>query len=222
MPPRALLLDFQGTLARLRRPWATIYVQVARDHGIDADPGRMQDQLEEAMAELPREIDGAYRFSDAWFGSFVAHVLREGFGVREDVTAITRDLIDAFGDAQNYCVFPDARDLLLRAQDRPVGVVSNWGSHLSALLEGLGLDVDVVLSSACERLEKPDPDLFSRALHRLGVAASHAVHIGDRIDTDVRGAEAAGIDAVWVDRSGTIPPPPRVQRVHSLREIELS
>jgi len=39
-------------------------------------------------------------------------------------------------------------------------------------------------------------------LARLGSSAGRAVMIGDRLATDVLGAQQAGMRAVWVNRSG--------------------
>lgn len=46
------------------------------------------------------------------------------------------------------------------------------------------------------RLGKPQPDLYREAIARSGI--SHAVMIGDQLETDIRGALAAGIDATLV------------------------
>jgi len=46
---------------------------------------------------------------------------------------------------------------------------------------------------------KPEPGAFRAALARLpGVAPQRVVMLGDGPDTDLKGAEAAGLDAIWV------------------------
>ena len=45
---------------------------------------------------------------------------------------------------------------------------------------------------------KPHPDVFRRALSELGAEPCEAVHVGDLLRTDVAGAKAAGMRAVWV------------------------
>ena len=45
---------------------------------------------------------------------------------------------------------------------------------------------------------KPEPAMFAAGLANLGVAPSEAVMIGDDIDADVRGAQAAGLTGVLV------------------------
>jgi len=44
---------------------------------------------------------------------------------------------------------------------------------------------------------KPDRRIFSHALQRVGVSADRAVFVGDLYPTDVRGAQRAGLHAVW-------------------------
>ncbi|MDA1265479.1 MAG: HAD-IA family hydrolase, partial [Planctomycetota bacterium] len=165
-------------------------------------------------------VDGAFRYSDLWFRSYIAHVFA-GLGLVGERSGLERTLLGLFSDAANFEVFPDVRELLERAAAMPVAVVSNWGERLEPLLEGLGLTVDLAMSSALEEVEKPDPEIFHRALARLGVEPGRVLHIGDRADTDVAGARAAGIRAVLLDRSGRMSPPPGVRVVNGLAEVEL-
>jgi putative hydrolase of the HAD superfamily len=222
MPLRALLLDFGGTLAREREPRAALYAAAGRAHGVEVDEARMEVLMRDVHAALPREIDGAFRYSDPWFRAYIARVFQEGLSFEGSLDELAEGLLATFSDARTFDSFPDATDLLAGTGGLRRAVVSNWGPRLALLLEGLGVTVDLVLSSALERLEKPDPALFQRALDRLGVAADEALHVGDRLDTDVAGARAAGIQAVLLDRSGRMSAPPDVRVVRSLAELELS
>jgi putative hydrolase of the HAD superfamily len=47
---------------------------------------------------------------------------------------------------------------------------------------------------------KPSREIFDHAVRALGVAPSRAVHVGDLLDVDARGATQAGIRGVWLDR----------------------
>lgn len=49
-------------------------------------------------------------------------------------------------------------------------------------------------------VRKPDPRIFRLALERAGAVPARAVHVGDLVTRDVRGARAAGLAAVWLDR----------------------
>lgn len=61
------------------------------------------------------------------------------------------------------------------------------------------------------RVRKPARDVFEKALARFAVAPSDALHVGDRLETDVAGAKAAGMIAVHLDtgdsHTGTGPDP---------------
>ena len=79
-----------------------------------------------------------------------------------------------------------------------MAVISNWSEDLHALLAGLGLSepLEFTLTSAEERCEKPDAEIFHRALERAGVSPENALHIGDSPRNDYDGARAAGMDAL--------------------------
>ena len=62
---------------------------------------------------------------------------------------------------------------------------------------GLASAFDTILISEAEGVKKPDPEIFRRAVARLGVSPADAVYIGDKPDTDVRGAKSAGLRAIW-------------------------
>ena len=49
---------------------------------------------------------------------------------------------------------------------------------------------------------KPDPEIFNLALRALDVGPRDALMIGDGPNSDIRGANNAGIDACWYNRRG--------------------
>ncbi len=61
---------------------------------------------------------------------------------------------------------------------------------------------------------KPDPAFFAHILRVLGVPAGRCLMIGDSLASDIAGAEAAGMDAVWLNRRGeALPAGVRVKAV---------
>ncbi len=85
-----------------------------------------------------------------------------------------------------------------------LGVVSNSNGTIEGFLEEVGLrrQLAFVIDSAVVGVEKPDSRIFRLALERGGVAAAHATYIGDLYHIDVRGAEAAGLNAILLDPAG--------------------
>ncbi|MCW4019838.1 MAG: HAD family hydrolase [Candidatus Bathyarchaeota archaeon] len=51
---------------------------------------------------------------------------------------------------------------------------------------------------------KPHRTMFEKALTRLGVQPSEAVHIGDLLETDIAGAKEVGMKAVWLNNTGKV------------------
>ena len=89
----------------------------------------------------------------------------------------------------------------LKAAGYVVGVSGNQPPEVSErLVESLGLDLDVVASSAAWGVEKPDPAFFARVASAAGLAPSEIAYVGDRVDNDVLPAKAAGMVAVFLRR----------------------
>ncbi|MCI0499998.1 MAG: HAD family hydrolase [Planctomycetales bacterium] len=86
----------------------------------------------------------------------------------------------------------------LRDMDLKLGLLSNTFVHKSSLerhlkQEGL-LDLLPVRVYSYEfPYRKPDVRIFAAAAEKMGVPARHTVYVGDRMDNDVRGAQAAGM-----------------------------
>lgn len=59
-----------------------------------------------------------------------------------------------------------------------------------------------LLTSEEARAYKPHKRVFDAALQKFGLSQSNTVYIGDSLSTDIRGANAAGIRAIWLNRLG--------------------
>jgi len=202
----AVFLDLGNTLLHERPSRAEIYAEVAVSRGATVDARRMAELMARAHAELPLQLDGVFRYSDAWFRKFQERIFVEELGLAgEGFRALSDELFARFQDARTFVFYPGARELLaaLRARGLVLGLISNWSERLPGLLAALELDraFDFVLGSAAERLEKPDPRLFRSALRRAGVEPGDALHAGDDPTRDARGALAVGIPAVLVDHA---------------------
>jgi putative hydrolase of the HAD superfamily len=101
---------------------------------------------------------------------------------------------------------PGAADTLaaLRSAGLRTAVVSNADGRVTRCLTELGLaaHLDAILDSYVEGVEKPHPEIFRRAVSRLGVAAARCAFVGDIYAIDALGARAAGIAPVLVDATG--------------------
>lgn len=83
----------------------------------------------------------------------------------------------------------------------PIYIVSNIDTaDIVSALEYHGLRPDGVFTSEDARSYKPRKELFQLALRTTGLQGNEVVHIGDSLNSDVKGAGASGINTIWLNR----------------------
>lgn len=80
-----------------------------------------------------------------------------------------------------------------------------------------GLITNVIISEEIG-ISKPQPEIFMMALNPLGIAPCDALMVGDGINSDIRGANNAGIDACWLNPSG-LSLPDGVHAEYTIKDI---
>ncbi|MBX4149338.1 HAD family hydrolase [Paenibacillus lautus] len=65
---------------------------------------------------------------------------------------------------------------------------------------------------------KPDVSIFQHALDLLGVEADQAVMVGDKLTTDIKGGNAAGLHTVWINRVNR-PHDPSIQPKFEIKHL---
>lgn len=106
-------------------------------------------------------------------------------------------------------VFPNVKEVIQRLSDRFIlAIISNTVTagtqRLRELLKLASLDsyFTLVLASAEEGIAKPKPEIFYRALTRLGLSNQEVLMIGNRISRDILGGNRAGICSILVWHQG--------------------
>jgi putative hydrolase of the HAD superfamily len=235
MSYRLLCLDAGFTLLTPRQSLAEVLTDALSDDGRTITDDEMRAVWEEGdqwwWDEYHRPGNDTWsddsRIDDYWrrFHGFVLG--RLGVEAREEV--LDRLLASQF-HAEAWELYPDVQPMLraVRALGLRIGIVSDWGSNLREILTGLELDryLDFVLPSGAVGLAKPNPAFFRQALEAVGVPATEAVMVGDSYRADIRGAWAAGMDALWLDRTEGVtitpddePAPTDVRVIRSLGEV---
>jgi FMN phosphatase YigB (HAD superfamily) len=99
-------------------------------------------------------------------------------------------------------LYPDARPCLveLRARGMRIGIAANQPDRGAEIGRTLGIEPDLLATSAAWGLEKPSPAFFARIAAELALPPAAIAYVGDRVDNDVRPAAAAGMCAVFVRR----------------------
>ncbi len=226
---KALLFDVYGTLATWypdryvlhSRAAARFGIEVTKE-GIDAGYAAAEAFMTHQNTEAPIRLMSPQE-RDRFFAEFEQIVLR-GCGIEVDLELAQR--IWAAVAAQEYklALYEDVLSnfALLRERGYNVGIVSNVPNTSKVLTQELGLDgnIDFAVTSSEAGSEKPDRRIFLEALRRAGdIAPSDAMMIGDQIESDILGAEAAGITPILLDRNNVHPHFTRHHRITSLVEL---
>jgi putative hydrolase of the HAD superfamily len=207
-PLRAIFFDAGNTLLHMN--YGAIAAALAA-RGIAVTRRALEDAEHRARVRLDDEVlaRSAVSTESRDTGARYLRYLLAGVGVTDEAT------VAGLGDWRRAyhppvgvwdVVAPGAAAALrhTRAAGLATGVISNSNGAARATLDAVGLTpyLDVVLDSHVVGVEKPDPRIFARALEATGVRPGEAAHVGDLYSVDVRGARAAGLEAVLLDPAG--------------------
>lgn len=121
----------------------------------------------------------------------------------EDAAKVELAMTEFFAARNAVIPYDDVLPGLLRLKGRVrIGSVTNGNADLQTI--GLARHFDASVAAPGFGVAKPDPRIFLEACHRLGVAPQEAVYVGDDLLLDVRGAQRAGLRAVWMNRIGKV------------------
>ena len=221
-PIRALLLDLEGTVyqngrpipgvpealeaaAHRRVPHVFVTNTTSRPRsvlarelvamGVPADPSRIfTAPLAARQHLLARGVRRAH--------FLLRESLREDFdGIEAADSGAEAVVLGDLGEAMTYDrlnrafrLLLDGAELLALARNRywrgADGLMLDAGPFVAALENASG--------TAATLVGKPSPEFFGAAVASLGVAASDAVCVGDDLESDVGGAQSAGIRGILV------------------------
>jgi HAD superfamily hydrolase (TIGR01662 family) len=188
-------------------------------------PEDLERRHREVLDELHLEVlAGRLTVDDARIERF-RRLLEEGGarGTLDLARQIARDYRHAYEIA--WQPVPGAIALLthLRSAGLPIVVVTNnivLEQRQKIARVGLDRYIDELVTSEEVGITKPSPGIFVEALRRVRARADEAVMIGDAWSTDVEGARAAGVRAVWLNRFDAVAPDPAVAMLRSLEPID--
>ena len=166
------------------------------------------DEVESAYSRLLEQwhekvLDGSISIDEARIERFRVLLSNEQtVATDDDSEAAARCYRDAYDAA--YRPVPGSIELLQRVKaERSIGIVTNHVvSEQVKKIATIGVRpfVDELVVSEDVGVAKPDAKIFEAALSRLGGTSDEAVMIGDSWSSDILGATAMGIRAIWLNR----------------------
>jgi putative hydrolase of the HAD superfamily len=211
LPPRgaldAVLLDAGGVL--VDPDWHRV-AALMRRHGIEVSAEALiaAEPLAKRRLDRREQIEA----TDDERRAFIYYdFVLSGAGHSEPVPLEVWAAVRAEHARSNFwrVVPPGVPEALRRLREAGLrlALVSNANGTVHALMEDVGLAgyFDTLLDSRVEGVEKPDPEIFRRALQRVGAEAGRSLHVGDLYHVDVVGARSAGAHAALIDVAGLYP-----------------
>lgn len=194
-PPRALLLDLDGTLIDSEMLHAAGLVRLCRDRGVELT----QREALFVIGHGWREIFDELRLGE-----------RLGLGLTEVIAGTVAAKAVLFGEGLELPVLPGVRELLALARTHAIPVAIVTGSarcELEQALPALGLRAADLAASVCAEdvpRGKPNPDGYLRAAQLLAVPPAACLVVEDS-EAGIAAGLAAGM-RVLASAAGNRPP----------------
>lgn len=203
-----VFFDAVGTLFFLTGSVGHHYALVAHEIGLSLNEESLDRAFVSAWREIPPRpaVDGPREDDDkGWWREIVFRVLNEAAPELHD---LDRDnffeiAYEHFAEAGVWRLFPEVIDVLEQLQPNyRLAVISSFDGRLRMILEHLGIShyfANVFVSSELG-VDKPNPEIFRRALKFLKLEPSQALHAGDDPERDWKAAAAAGLAVFRLER----------------------
>jgi putative hydrolase of the HAD superfamily len=202
---RAVLLDVLGTMLELELPWPHLVGELGARGVTISERDAQRAMLAEITYYRANQEQGATQEGLARLRRACAQIVVDELGPAVAALAI-EDVEAAMLGALRFAPYPDVEDALAALADLGLTLVavSDWDISLHGVLDELGFGARLagVVTSAEVGASKPDAAVFRAGLAVAGVEAGDAVHVGDSVEADIRGALGAGIRAILIDRTG--------------------
>jgi putative hydrolase of the HAD superfamily len=205
---QSIFFDAVGTLFHLNGTVGDHYAKVAKEIALSLDAQHLDDAFYSAWKKMPRRgaIPGPRENDDkGWWHELVNLVLAE---VAPSLNEFDRDnffeiAYEHFAESGVWKLYPEVPAVLQQLQPRfQLAVISNFDGRLRLILQHLGISkffTHIFISSEIGA-DKPDPEIFRRALRIVGLKPSEALHVGDDPIRDWEAASLAGLSIFKLDR----------------------
>jgi putative hydrolase of the HAD superfamily len=205
---KAIFFDAVGTLIHLTKSVGQHYHLVAQRQGLNLDPNFLDQAFAQVWREMPpRPAIAEPREDDdkGWWRDLVERMLAR---IPGKIDPLDRDnffeaAYSHFAEAGVWTLYPEVFDTLAVLAPRfELAIVSNFDGRLRVILEQLTISrffARVFVSSEIGA-DKPDPEIYRRALAISGLSPKEVLHVGDDPERDWAGARAAGLEVFELKR----------------------
>jgi putative hydrolase of the HAD superfamily len=205
---KAIFFDAAGTLIQLPQSVGHHYAFVGERIGLRLDASALDRAFSSCWKQVPARpaIDGPREDDDkGWWRELVHRVLDQ---VQPEINELDRDAFfegaySHFAEPGVWDLYPEVSDALAALHGRfDLSVISNFDARLRMIFEHLGVSkfLSHVFLSSELGADKPDPEIYRRALKLAGLQANETLHVGDDPVRDWEGAASAGLPIFRLER----------------------
>ena len=198
---KAIFFDAVGTLFYLNGTVGYHYALVGGEVGLTLKADQLDRAFYSAWKEMPQRaaIEGPRENDDkGWWRELVNRVLDQ---IAPSLGELDRDnffevAYQHFAEAGVWELYPEVSGVLEELRPRfQLAVISNFDGRLRLILQHLGISkfFDRIFVSSEIGADKPDPEIFRRALKLIDLKPKEVLHVGDDSERDWAAAHAAGL-----------------------------
>lgn len=211
--PQVIFLDAVGTLFGVRGSVGEIYGKLARQAGVEVQPELLNRAFIKSFQAASKPVFPGIPEAEipqsefAWWQAIATRSFERAGVLQQfaDFPSFFTELYNYFATAEPWFIYADVPQALenWQAQGIELGILSNFDSRLYSVLEVLNLAkffTSITISTEVG-FAKPDAEIFTTGLQKHPSATKAAWHIGDSFTEDYQGARAAGLRAIWLQRT---------------------
>jgi putative hydrolase of the HAD superfamily len=238
---KAVVFDYGHTIVDFRRTEEALLdaykqIRVRIEAALEIDTPEVGHLIDRVAREVDRLVGVSYeerRMEELDVLKVFDEVLRNTLGVEVPKDVVGHIVALDHSAFTNTITVSDENLAVLRELKQRglrLGLISNvtllpdlMRADIEAL--GIGEQLDAALFSSEVGVRKPDPRIFRAMLEKLGVEASDAVFVGDRLLDDIAGAQGVGMRAVLThefrreDVDGEVRPDAVIDRLPDLPPV---
>lgn len=201
MKIRAVFFDAGETLIFRNPSMVTITARHLASAGVKIPRAKLAKAINEAALEMKPAVERGRMADSRKWEIYIANVFRK-IGVKN--SALEHKLRMRLRDGTSFKAFRDAHEVVdfLNSRGIKTGIISNASATLDGILKRVKLHGKFrhIVISEKAGVEKPNKQIFLKALRLAKSRAQETVYIGDNYVADIYGAKRAGLVPVWIQR----------------------
>lgn len=200
---KTILFDFGGTLDTNGIHWSVMFSDAYKKIGLDIRKEKFNRAYVKADEELKKIANENIKtYEELLIKQTELQLINFDLNEQEDITEITKNVSNIIIEEMRRCI-KDSKKILaeLKAKYR-LGLVSNFYGNLGKVCDSIGFSefFDVMIDSEQEKIEKPNPEIFSLALRKLSANPEDAFVVGDSYERDIVPAKILGCKTIWLKK----------------------